>query len=445
MVLISLKFLRIAISNKFVMQAVLSLSRYYASWTADETQSIQNLYHHQHALSGLQDAISKFSVENADACLAASILLSWQGTDAQSWNSLTQGCSSIVEQMQQMKAQGVHGEFDEELDNLGCANILKARLSINDESNIITNCFAQLQQLIPLTKGSEDETRAYNKMSAFLQHIASHLPILSSEQEFALIHPLRSWLFFLPLNFLSRMKREPSCMVLIANFYGILLALEPLFPSIGSSYFVSTTIAPIQQIYRSIVYHMQNVQGTPAELEWSVSQSMMAFPLEQITQYYARRSYQPLGLSTQTFNSHEDFMLQIDLKNILATASFPELVQQQQPELLRPPVHHSRSGSSASVDGTLYCGSQYSPLMSPYVNSPQQLSPLVSPHVSPSLSPYHVTHSPNSSNSPFPIYPQERSPIYYLSESPNTFQDDVFGLDRLVPKSDPSFIKQEAN
>jgi len=301
-----------------------------------------------------------------------------------------------------------------------------------DETTVINNCFAHLQQLAPLTQGSDDETRAYNKMYTFLQHIASQLPIMSSEQEFALIHPLRAWLFFLPLRFLSRMKREPKCMVLMANFYGILLALEPLFPSIGSSYFVATTIAPIQQIYRSIVYHMQNVQGTPAELEWSVSQSMMAYPLEQISQYYARRSYQPLGISTQPFGSNEDFMLQIDLENVMATPSYPEFIRQQQPELLRPPTHHSRSGSNGSVDGTIYCGSQYSPLLSPFVHSPQQLSPLASPHVSPSLSPYHITHSPNSSNSPYPTYQQDGSPVYYLSGSPNTFQDDVFGLDRLV-------------
>lgn len=64
------------------MHALLSFSANHLAWTNNSTDC-RNL-HIQHgsiALRGLHDAIGSFSQQNADAVLAASLLMLWQATD----------------------------------------------------------------------------------------------------------------------------------------------------------------------------------------------------------------------------------------------------------------------------------------------------------------------------------------------------------------------------
>ena len=78
----SKRFLALALSNDFVMSAILALSASHISWMT-RNQDTENLaYHHRGvALKGLHEAIGNFSRENSDAVLAASMLLSWQATE----------------------------------------------------------------------------------------------------------------------------------------------------------------------------------------------------------------------------------------------------------------------------------------------------------------------------------------------------------------------------
>jgi hypothetical protein len=76
------KFLSIASSYPYVMQALLSFSANHLAWSQSSNE-FRNL-HIQYgttALRGLHDAIGNFSHANADAVLAASLLLLWQATD----------------------------------------------------------------------------------------------------------------------------------------------------------------------------------------------------------------------------------------------------------------------------------------------------------------------------------------------------------------------------
>lgn len=64
------------------MHALLSFSANHLAWITQSTET-RNL-HIQHggiALRGLHEAIGNFSHANADAVLAASLLLLWQATD----------------------------------------------------------------------------------------------------------------------------------------------------------------------------------------------------------------------------------------------------------------------------------------------------------------------------------------------------------------------------
>jgi hypothetical protein len=76
------KFLSIASSYPFVMQALFSFSANHLAWSQSSNE-FRNLHIHYGtiALRGLHEAIGNFSHTNADAVLAASLLLLWQATD----------------------------------------------------------------------------------------------------------------------------------------------------------------------------------------------------------------------------------------------------------------------------------------------------------------------------------------------------------------------------
>ena len=64
------------------MHSLLGLSASHLSWLTESPATLQLAYQHRgFAFQGLQESIGKFSKENSDAVLAASILLSWQVTD----------------------------------------------------------------------------------------------------------------------------------------------------------------------------------------------------------------------------------------------------------------------------------------------------------------------------------------------------------------------------
>jgi len=71
-----------AVGHEFVMSSILALSATHLAWMTNSQETNNLAYFHRGvALKGLQEAIGNFSKGNADAVLAASILLSWQVSD----------------------------------------------------------------------------------------------------------------------------------------------------------------------------------------------------------------------------------------------------------------------------------------------------------------------------------------------------------------------------
>jgi len=74
--------LEIALTNGFVMSAILALSAAHLAWRTRNAETEQLAFHHYGvALKGLHEAIGAFSRDNSEAILAASMLLSWQATE----------------------------------------------------------------------------------------------------------------------------------------------------------------------------------------------------------------------------------------------------------------------------------------------------------------------------------------------------------------------------
>ena len=96
----SLRFMGIATSHRFAMDTMLAWSAsHLAKLQGDQKSMNQALRYRVLALKGLQDAIGKFSSSNADAILAASVILSWQAPDSNSWAVLKRGTLTVIERI----------------------------------------------------------------------------------------------------------------------------------------------------------------------------------------------------------------------------------------------------------------------------------------------------------------------------------------------------------
>lgn len=74
--------LTVALSSDFAMNALLAMSAAHLAWQTKNGDTDHLAYHHRGiALKGLHDALGSFSEQNAEAVLAASMLLSWQARD----------------------------------------------------------------------------------------------------------------------------------------------------------------------------------------------------------------------------------------------------------------------------------------------------------------------------------------------------------------------------
>ncbi|OQE68395.1 hypothetical protein PENNAL_c0154G10744 [Penicillium nalgiovense] len=165
-------FLAVSLGSDFVMSSILSFSAFHLAFLTRDQETKQLAFRHKvTALRGLQTALGSFSKENCDAILAASVLLSWQATDHQSWAYLQNGISSVLESM--------HPYWKQE----------------SDIAQLIEN-----QRALNTTDLSMAGVR--HAPIEFTQQFRDDLPNQTTELSLDSIQTLPRWLFWLPPSML---------------------------------------------------------------------------------------------------------------------------------------------------------------------------------------------------------------------------------------------------
>ncbi|RPB29222.1 hypothetical protein L211DRAFT_262604 [Terfezia boudieri ATCC MYA-4762] len=298
-------FLKLAANYDFVMHALLALSASHLSWLTACPATLQLSYHHRGiALKGLPEAIGKFSKENADAILAASILLSWQATDCQGWQSLMQGTATVVNSMQPFQEESEFGEYLEE-NNFFHEASGPIQLSPVETARLLDHIFNSLQILVPFVQGREEESRGLNDLIFFVRNLADSILLLqSAAEQFERLHPLRSWLFFLPISFLKRAREDEDVLILLAHFYAVALAVEPLFPAVGAAWFGSLAVGPILEIHKNLVKQHQSMTPLEKQRRWPIH--LMEFPLEVVRDFRIRMGWRRADeVATEAYAAQE--------------------------------------------------------------------------------------------------------------------------------------------
>ncbi|KAK3643955.1 hypothetical protein LTR56_006745 [Elasticomyces elasticus] len=282
------RFLSIASSYPYVMHALLSFSANHLAWVHSSTDT-RNLYLHHGsiALRGLHEAIGNFSHTNADAVLAASLLLLWQATDWRSWSSLRAGIQSVLSAMQSWKHESLFAEYVAEEDILATAfrqHQRRPSVDPTEKGVILQNAAYALQSLQSTLPGHELELHYINQLLVYIQQLQGLNPARTPDEQFNYLYQLRKWLFWIPVSLLQRQSGQGSALLTLAHFYAVALSLEPLFPDLGSSFCSATALPPLEAII-AVTSQMQTEHMNAASAEIA---SLMQYPRATAYNYRTR-------------------------------------------------------------------------------------------------------------------------------------------------------------
>ncbi|KAI9852499.1 MAG: hypothetical protein M1838_000593 [Thelocarpon superellum] len=298
-------FFKIASSYSFVLHAILAFSATHLAWLTDN--SLTNDIACQHrgvALKGLQESIGQFSAENADAALAASIILSLQAPDWRAWASLMQSTSTVSllsinagqdrKVIRATRPWQISSPFAEFTDEHSMFSTLagsplpvgRRQSTAHDQAHLATmqSLCVSLERLEPSISEKEGARVGFDDLISFVRNVQVAALPSTPNQQFELLQPLRSSLLWQPVTLLEQGPSDPFEMALMAHIYAVALAVEPLFPALGAACFGSLSLAPIEEIAQSL----QDMQMSRPDHAIHDALSLLDAPLDVVTQFRSR-------------------------------------------------------------------------------------------------------------------------------------------------------------
>jgi hypothetical protein len=110
------------------------------------------------------------------------------------------------------------------------------------------------------------------------------------EEAFERLQKLRSWLFWLPPAMFRPQEgiSDQGAFAVLAHFFAVALALDPLFPEIGGAYLGSMSVPPVEEM-RQIL--LARTTAHPQESGPQIALALMETPVQMCTEYKAKQQY----------------------------------------------------------------------------------------------------------------------------------------------------------
>lgn len=105
---------------------------------------------------------------------------------------------------------------------------------------------------------------------------------MQSEQVFAKLQPLRSWLFWMPVSLVKANDMSSSAMVLLAQLYTLALAIDSSIPELSGAALGSLSIQAIEQLDRKLCNKLN--MALPGEMHSTDLNNLMEFPRFTVAQ-----------------------------------------------------------------------------------------------------------------------------------------------------------------
>ena len=241
--------------------------------------------------------------------------------------------------MQSWKYESLFAEYITDEDLVAtCFRTHRRKPSINptERATLLHQTVQALQRAQIALIGNDVELHWLNQLITYVQRLQSQNPAQNAEEQFSQMYYLRKWLFWVPISLLQQRGTSGATLVTLAHFYSVALALEPLFPDLGSSFCGALALPPLEGII-NVTNSMQSERSSFQKANELVS--LMQFP-QQTAVNYRTRTLQAQQLALQ----QESSMININ-PDALSYASMGNL----SPAFVPSPLYHGTPQSASSA------------------------------------------------------------------------------------------------
>ena len=147
---------------------------------------------------------------------------------------------------------------------------------------------------LKLRLGNSEELADHaERILDYLSQLRRDLPMPAPDRAFTHLQPLRDLIFWLPPAVLHAGESDLAAMTLLSHLNAVALALEPLFPEIGSAYLGTMCLTPTERIH-DILRNRRNAQ--PQDAGCQVALSLVEVPMQIVSRYKSRQRSSNAGL-----------------------------------------------------------------------------------------------------------------------------------------------------
>ncbi|GCB20423.1 hypothetical protein AAWM_03308 [Aspergillus awamori] len=279
-------FYTMASTDELVMSSLLTLSA--CLWaTVEQKKEIQQIvfYFRCCAIRELQIAVSKFSKDNCDTILAATVLLLWASNERSSWIIFWDGLQSVLNSMPQVWKQDSElvkflesKQYFQTLDLPSCSSYQGP----NKDLPNLTHTIMILQHIRGRIWHIDKYYNPVSKLVNFLEATYDEIDFLSPDQAFQRVHSMREWLFWLPPTILREGTGDTLGLAILAHFFAAGLVLYSLYPEAGCHDLGQLAVSPIEDIYCTVSARSTR---TPQDRDVQLAMSLMEWPRNIVNQY----------------------------------------------------------------------------------------------------------------------------------------------------------------
>ena len=125
---------------------------------------------------------------------------------------------------------------------------------------IDTSICSSLDRLRPLVADEPELRHSVRELYNFVQNQRIAPPGSSAASQLKALYPLRSWIHWMPTNFLRMSYHDPRVLLVIAHFEAASIVVAPLFPAAIAPNFVERRVKVLQRIDQVIRPFIENHQ-----------------------------------------------------------------------------------------------------------------------------------------------------------------------------------------
>lgn len=187
--------------------------------------------------------------------------------------------------MQPWRATSEFKEFlDDNLYELAVIRPYRSNITGHEGLGLLEGSILSLERAMSFASKEEEQVRSLRQLLDFVQNLRISPPGNDPQDQYQALYPLRAWVVWIPMSFISVTKRSLQVMVTLAHFYAVTLAAQLHLPLPGPAYYPKMRMQAIEALTKEISFLKSH--GQPEGIDEATE--LMSFPIEIAAHFRGR-------------------------------------------------------------------------------------------------------------------------------------------------------------